>query len=33
MTSTYGNTGYEVLGPGIQNLKDFCLKINILKEY
>ena len=27
----YGNTGYGVSSPGIQNLKDFCLKINIPK--
>ena len=25
----YGNTGCRIFKPGIQNLKDFCLKINI----
>ena len=24
----YGNNGYGVSSPGIQNWKDFCLKIN-----
>ena len=28
----YGITGYGVSRPGIQNKKDFCIKINIPKE-
>ena len=31
MITVYGNTGYGVSSPGIQNQKDFCLKINISK--
>ena len=27
----YGNTGCEVFKRGVQNWKDFCLRINILK--
>ena len=27
----YGNTGCRVFKLGVQNYKDFCLKINILK--
>jgi hypothetical protein len=27
----YGITGYGVSRPGIQNLKDFCIKINTYK--
>ena len=27
----YGNMDYRVFKPGIQNWKDFCLKINIPK--
>ena len=29
----YGNTGYGVSRPGLQNQKDFCIRINIPKEY
>ena len=28
---SYGITGYDVSRPGIQNKKDFCMKINISK--
>ena len=31
LCSGYGNTGYGVSSPGIQNWKDFCLIINIPK--
>ena len=27
----YGNTGCGLFKPGVQNKKDFCLRINILK--
>ena len=30
-TLSYGNTGYRFSSPGMQNWKDFCLKINIHK--
>ena len=30
-TGHYGNTGNGVFKRGVQNEKDFCLKINILK--
>ena len=32
VTDAYGNTGCRVFKQGVQNWKDFCLRINIPKE-
>ena len=32
-SAQYGNTGCGVFNQGIKNLKSFCLKINLLKDF